>query len=96
MPKNDIHIGKIIKDVFETRNINISEFAELLNCERTNIHKIFKRKSIDTDMLVKISQILNYDFLREVYGKSTACKIEPPNSINIVIEMKSILCKIGN
>jgi len=56
MIKNNIHIGKIIKEVFETRNLSIQEFSELLNYERTNIYSIFNRKSIDIDVLLKISK----------------------------------------
>ena len=38
-----------------------------LHYERTNIYKIFKRSSIDVDLLLRISEVLAYDFLREVY-----------------------------
>ena len=41
--------------------------AGTLHYERTNIYKIFKRSSIDVDLLLRISEVLAYDFLREVY-----------------------------
>ncbi len=61
----DIHIGKIIKQKFITSNLTYNEFAEQLHCDRSNIYRLFKRKSVDCEMLVRISQILCYNFLLE-------------------------------
>lgn len=59
-----IHIGSIIKDIFDKKGASVSWFAKQLCCDRTNIYSIFKRESIDTSLLVKISTILNHDFFR--------------------------------
>lgn len=67
----EIHIGSLIKAKVEERGLSISDFARLLHYERTNIYKIFKRQSIDVDLLIRISRVLEYDFLREVYLKDT-------------------------
>lgn len=67
----EIHIGSLIKAKVEERGLSISDFARLLHYERTNIYKIFKRRSIDVDLLIRISRVLEYDFLREVYLKDT-------------------------
>ena len=53
-----IEIGKKIKEKFSESNLTINEFAELLNCERTNVYRIFERKSVDSELLCKISKIL--------------------------------------
>jgi DNA-binding Xre family transcriptional regulator len=58
----NVVIGEIIKSISDRRGINKSEFARRLNMSPTNIHKIFKRKSIDTDLLTQIGEILEYDF----------------------------------
>ena len=68
----DIHIGSIIKKVFDAKQITITEFANRINRERTTVYDIFQRKSIDTDLLLKISEVLDYDFLREVYLQESA------------------------
>ena len=60
--KNDIHIGKIIKEEFIKRGCTKTWFAHQINCDRTNIIKIFERQSIDTGLLLKISQVLEVDF----------------------------------
>ncbi len=59
-----IHIGSIIKEKFEKHGASVSWFARQLCCDRTNIYSIFKRESIDTALLVKISIILDYDFFQ--------------------------------
>lgn len=64
----DIHIGKLIKEQLKIKRYSTAKLAEKIGCQRQNIYDIFRRKSIDTDMLVKISQELDYDFLSIVYG----------------------------
>lgn len=59
-----IHIGSIIKKRFDEQGVSVSWFARELCCDRTNIYSIFKRESIDTALLEKISIILNYDFFK--------------------------------
>lgn len=36
--------------------------AEQLSCSRTNVYKIFDKYSVDTEMLARISTILDFDF----------------------------------
>jgi plasmid maintenance system antidote protein VapI len=59
-----IHIGKIIKEEFQKRGCSKSWFAIQINCDRTNINKIFERQSIDTDLLLKISKVLEVDLFQ--------------------------------
>ena len=59
-----IHIGGIIKKRFDAQGASVSWFAKELCCDRTNIYSIFKRESIDTALLEKISVILKHDFFQ--------------------------------
>ena len=59
-----IHIGNIIRNRFNEHGESVSWFARQLCCDRTNVYSIFKRESIDTALLVKISIILNHDFFK--------------------------------
>jgi predicted transcriptional regulator len=54
----EIHIGNIIKEIVKTKNLDIGEFAEKINCSRRNAYKIFDRSSIDSELLIKISKVL--------------------------------------
>ncbi len=60
MPK--IHIGKKIKEVWKKSRLKGTEFASLINRDRQVIYDIFKRESIDTELLQQISKVLNHDF----------------------------------
>lgn len=88
MNDNDgIHIGHIIKSVFDASGMTVSELARQIHCERTNVYKIFNRRSIDVELLVKISEILNHNFLADVmkhYGFET--KIVTRLSLNITLD----------
>ena len=57
-----MHIGQEIKNKLHEKNISIVSFARQLSCTRTNVYKILDKKSIDTDLLLRISIILQYDF----------------------------------
>ena len=57
-----IHIGKKIKEEMYKQNISVSVFAKKINRSRNVVYDIFGRESIDTDLLNKISKILNCDF----------------------------------
>ena len=57
-----IHIGKIIEKEFYRQGRSVSWFANKLCCDRTNVYNIFKRESIDTALLIKISRTLGHNF----------------------------------
>lgn len=87
----EIHIGSLIKEKVEERGLSISDFARLLHYERTNIYKIFKRRSIDVDLLIRISHVLEYDFLREVYLKNTPdLPARPTCSVTIEVDKEDV------
>lgn len=64
----DLHIGSRIQQVLKEQGRNVSWFAKQICYERSNVYKLFKRKSIDTDLLIKISEVLGHDFLSEYFG----------------------------
>ena len=60
----ELDIGEIIKREFEKSGLSASQFARMINKERSLVYHIFKRQSIDTDLLYKISMALNIDLFR--------------------------------
>ncbi|GHT05855.1 hypothetical protein AGMMS49525_13590 [Bacteroidia bacterium] len=58
----EIHIGKAIRQKVKERGLHVTDFADAIHCNRTNVYNLFKRKSIDTEQLKLISEILNFDF----------------------------------
>ena len=61
-----IHIGSLIKLELQRQERTVSWFARKLNCDRSNVYKIFKRPTIDTELLLRISQTLQHNFF-DVY-----------------------------
>ena len=57
-----MHIGSFIRQKVEEKGMTVVEFSRQLSCTRVNAYKLFSKKSIDTDMLCRISIILEYDF----------------------------------
>jgi predicted transcriptional regulator len=59
-----IHIGELIKKKLEESGIDKTVFAHRIKKSYPTTLNIFKKKSIKTDDLLKISKVLKYDFFR--------------------------------
>lgn len=59
-----VHIGNLIKEELRRQGRSVGWFARELYCDRTNVYDIFKRPSLDTSLLLRISQLLQHDFFR--------------------------------
>ena len=58
-----VNYGQEIRKVLKKRGMTVAEFARRIHKSRENAYDIFTRKSVDTDLLRTISQVLEYDFL---------------------------------
>lgn len=63
----DFHIGKMIQDELSRQGRTVVWLAKAIYCEKSNVYKLFKRKSIDFEQLLKISEVLNHNFLNDCY-----------------------------
>ena len=86
---DEIHIGKKIQFVFNQSGLTVSQFARMVGIQRTKIYNIFESKTIDIELLCKISDVLFYDFISEVYIKSREKLNQNPNTINIQFQLVS-------
>lgn len=57
-----LHIGEKIREKARERRIGPSELGRMINTSKQNIYSIFKRKTVDTDLLHKLSEALQFDF----------------------------------
>jgi len=62
MNLDEIHIGRLIRNKLKEKKHTALWLAQKIHCDRSNIYKIFKKPSIDTDLLLKINMVLNTDF----------------------------------
>lgn len=66
--------------------MTITELADHLNCDRTNIYTIFRRRTIDVEMLSKLSVALQHNFLEDamkLYGLTPT----PSPTLNISLHL---------
>lgn len=90
----NIHIGELIKEKLHERGFTYAEFARKLNCDRTNVYNIVKSKSIDIERLIRISNILDFDFIKHYYygndDETTDVFIHDKNNISINVPFDMI------
>jgi DNA invertase Pin-like site-specific DNA recombinase len=60
--RNSIHIGELIRDRLKDEGRSVLWLAKKLNCDRTNVYKIFRKSNIDVIQLLRICIVLNFDF----------------------------------
>ena len=68
------HIGQIIEKELHRQERSVTWFARRLYCDRTNVYNIFRRQSLDTELLLRISIILEYNFFQiysDIYNNRT-------------------------
>ena len=66
-----MHIGNIIHKVMEQQGHTVTWLAHEYGCSRVNIYKIFDKQSVDTQSLLRLSVILDYDFFALYQQEST-------------------------
>ena len=64
MFENMIHIGEEIQERLRKKRMKVVDFSRKIDTNRNNIYDIFNRKSIDSGLLLKISEALEFDFFR--------------------------------
>lgn len=87
MVNDNVHIGQLIKSVFDESGMTVSELARQLHCERTNVYTIFKRRTVDVELLAMLSEILNHNFLDDamrLYGLTAT--FSPKLNLNISLD----------
>ncbi len=57
-----IHVGQEIRRRLEEKNCTVVWLAHQLSCSRTNMYKIFEKPHLDSEMLLRVSVALDYDF----------------------------------
>ena len=60
----EIHIGHLIKEELNRQGRSYTWLAHQLGYSRQNLYKILNRPWIYKDLLLKISDLLDYDFFK--------------------------------
>jgi hypothetical protein len=85
----EIHIGSMIRLRAKELRIGPTELGSKINTSKQNVYGIYKRRSIDTRLLVKICVALDYDFFK-YYTKSLLLSEAPSNESDSVEARKQL------
>lgn len=85
-PQN-LHIGKMIKAVFDESGMSVAELARRIHTARSNVYFIFERPSIDMNQLLDLCDALSHNFLDDIQiqrgMKSNLCPRELHIDLNL-------------
>ena len=90
MNKQNLHIGQLIKAVFDESGMSVAEFARRIHTAHSNVYFIFGRPSIDMQQLLDICEALNHNFLDDIQlhrgMKSSLC----PRQIHLDLNLDEL------
>ena len=62
---NQIHVGNAIANILKQKGFSQRFFAEKLGVAQQEVSRLLKRNSVETDKLMAISVILDYNFFED-------------------------------
>lgn len=97
MPNQErLHIGHLIKTVFDKTGMTVAEFARRIHTARPNVYSIFERYDIGVEQLVIISFVLNHNFFDDI---QQYCGLESnlaPSSLIVNINLDELKTEKAN
>ena len=69
-----VHIGSLVNLRLKQLGMTKAEFARRINKTPQNIHDLLNRESVDTNLLVIISEVLNYNFFKTFMPNNNVTK----------------------
>lgn len=75
-----IHIGSLIKQRIIEKEVEISRMSHFMKCEIKDLEDMLLKDSLNTDVLLKWSKLLEYDFFR-IYSQHLIL-YSPPTKIS--------------
>ncbi|UOE38783.1 transposase [Chryseobacterium oryzae] len=83
----NIHIGKYIKEMVESKEISLERICNFLGKDEDFVEDTYKKPSLDTDILLRFSKLLEFDFFR-LYT-SHLILYSPPSSVGRKTDKKN-------
>ena len=78
-----IHIGLFIRQRVEETNIEMSRICNFLKCTEEELENMYLSKSLDSEILLRWSKLLKYDFFR-IYTQHLLLYAPPSRDSNKV------------
>ena len=64
MEHNNIHIGQLIRTQLKVDERSVSWLAREIGCSRNYLYKVFRKPSLDGELLLSISLAMNFNFFQ--------------------------------
>lgn len=97
MPNQErLHIGHLIKSVFDESGMTVAEFARKIHTARPNVYSIFERYDIGVEQLVDISIALDHNFFDDVQQHCGLSSNLFPTSLNLNINLEELKTEKAN
>lgn len=61
---NDIHIGQLIQEQLKKDQRSVGWLSRQISCTRNNLYKVFKKPSLDAELLLRISKAMKFNFFQ--------------------------------
>lgn len=78
MKFKEIHIGNLIKKRTVESGIELSRICNFIPCTEEQVFEMYNASSLDTDVLLRWSKLLGYDFFR-LYTQHMILYAPPPS-----------------
>lgn len=65
-----VHLGRLIHEKAKEKKFSQQELGDMINRSKQNVGDIYKRQSIDSELLLKLSEVLEFDFFSVYYEEN--------------------------
>ena len=62
--ESKIHIGQLIQEQLKKDQRSVGWLSRQIPCTRNHVYKLFKRPSLDVDLLLRISIVMHFNFFQ--------------------------------
>ena len=62
--ESNIHIGQLIHEQLRKDQRSVGWLAREIHCTRNHLYKVFRKSSLDTDLLLRISKAMQFNFFQ--------------------------------
>ncbi|MBO6024022.1 MAG: XRE family transcriptional regulator [Bacteroidales bacterium] len=64
MEHHNIHIGQLIREQLKADQRSVSWLAREIGCTRNHLYKVFRKPSLEGELLLAISLAMNFNFFQ--------------------------------
>ena len=62
--KENIHIGHLIQAQLKADKRSVGWLSREIGCSRNHVYKVFKKSSLEADLIFRISKAMNFNFFQ--------------------------------